>query len=202
MSLYEYDLYLIRELEKGEILPEIINLGLLQTIDDDEVAILGEINCFFSEVINQIIPSCPLRIVKLELDGVQFEQFIGNSGQVFISWLKEVVKKLDIAYSFIGGGASAAYYKEGGITSEKIFRQIGNLIETGKVEIVHPVMFFSKRIGIGKICDLAKKSPYTVCEMPRIGCLILLIDGNIQEGKIEILDPGIIYSRLLKSFQQ
>jgi hypothetical protein len=202
MSLYEYDLFLIRELGKGELLNELIGSGLLQPIDDEEASILGQINCFFYEAINQIVPSCPLRIVKLELDDVQLEQVLHSNSQAFISWLQETVRRLDVAYAFIAGGSSSAYYEEGGITSEKIFRQVGYLVETGTVEIVHPVMFFAERIGQGKACELAAGSPYTVYKMPKVGCLLLFIDGNLEGSPIDILDPGSIYPRLSNYFQQ
>lgn len=201
MALYEYDLYLIRELDRGKLLSEIINSGLLHVIDDDEASILGQINCFFREVINQEVPSCPLRIVKLELDNAQIEQFLQSNGQAFISWLKQLVQEHDIAYAFIGGGSYAAYYEEGGITSEMVFKQVGHLIETGKVEIVHPVMFYSERLGNGKTCTLAKGSPYSVHEIPRVGCLLLLVNGNLHENQLEILDPGRIYHRLRNYFK-
>jgi len=200
MSLYEYDLYLIRELEKGELLPEIINSAFLEAVNDDEALILRQITCFFDEFINQAVSSSPLRVVKLELDNVQFERFLKSYAQEFILWLQEIVEKLDIVYAFLGGGSSSSYYEEGKITSEIIFKQVGYLVENGVVEIVHPVMFFSERIGKGKVCNLAKKSPYTVCEMPGFGCLLLLIDGSIEDNQIEILDPGSIYPRLRNYF--
>jgi hypothetical protein len=200
MSLYEYDFYLIREFDRGELLSELINSGFLQIIDEQEASILGQINCFFREVINQEVPSCPLRIVKLELDNNQFEIFLQSNGQAFISWLKQLVQEHNIAYAFIGGGSYAAYYEEGGITSQMVFKQVGHLIETGKIEIIHPVMFFSERLGQGKPCVLAKASPYTIYEIPKIGCLLLLVNSSINENQIEILDPGKIYFKLRKYF--
>lgn len=200
MSLYEYDLYLIRELEKGELLSEIINSGFLEDVNDDEALILKQVTCFFGEVINQEVSSCPLRIVKLELDSAQLEQLLKSNAQEFILWLQEIIKMLDPAYVFLGGGSSSSYYEVGGITSEIIFKQIGYLIETGVVEIVHPVMFFSKRIGKGEVCDLAKRSPYAACEIPGLGCLLLLIDNSIEDNQIEILDPGSIYPELRNYF--
>lgn len=43
MSLYEYDLYLIREFDLGSLLDEIIEAGLLQPSDDESGNILGKI---------------------------------------------------------------------------------------------------------------------------------------------------------------
>ena len=202
MSLYEYDLYLIREFDKGELVSEIVNSGFLQPMDNEEGTIIGQVNCFFSEGINREIPSCPLRIVKLELDDTQFETLLQSNGQAFISWMQDIVKENDIAYAFIGGGAAAAYYEEGRITSEMVFKQVGHLIETGTVEIVHPVMFFSERLGQGKTCNLAKGAPYTVYEIPGVGCLLLLVSIDNFGNNLEILDPGSIYPRLRDYFRQ
>jgi hypothetical protein len=200
MSLYEYDLYLIREFDKGKLLDEIINSGLLQLIDCEEASIVGQVNCFFSEVINQEVRSSPLYIVKLELDDVQLEEVLQSNAQIFISWLQQLFKEHDIAYAFIGGGSYAAYYEEGGITSERVFKQVGHLIEMGTVEIVHPVMFFAQRLGHGKICEIAEESPYQVYKTAGVGCLLLLVSGNIDNNQIEILDPGNIYPRLRDHF--
>lgn len=201
MSLYEYDLYLIREFDQGELLDEIIKAGLLQPIDDEEALILEKISCFFREVINQAVLSCPIRIVKLELDNAQLEEFLQSNAQAFISWLQQLFKQHDIAYAFMGGGSYAAYYEAGGITSEMVFKQVGHLIETGTVEIVHPVMFFAERLGNGKICEIAKKgAPYTVYEIPGVGCILLLLSGSIDSNQIEILDPGNLYPRLRDYF--
>ncbi|HLO88302.1 MAG TPA: hypothetical protein VK203_25315 [Nostocaceae cyanobacterium] len=202
MSLYEYDLYLIRELDKGTLVNQIIESGFLQPIDEDEAYILGQINCFFREVINREVPSCPLCILKLEIDNNQLEQVLNSKAQLFISWLEAVCKQHDIAYAFIGGGSYAAYYEEARLNSEIVFKQVGHLIESGKLEIIHPVMFFSARIGQGRICNIANNSPFQIRQSPGVGCLLFLIEGDISSDNIEILDPGNIYNILLNYFKK
>lgn len=201
MSLYEYDLYLIREFDQGELLDEIIKSGLLKPIDNEEALILEKISCFFREVINQVVPSCPIRIVKLELDDVQLEKFLQYNPQIFISWLEQLFKQHNIAYAFIEDSQYSSYHETEGITSRMVFEQIGHLIEMGTVEIVHPVMFFAERLGNGKVCEMAKKaSLYTIYEIPETGCMLLLLRGSIDSNHIEILDPGSIYPILRHNF--
>ena len=130
------------------MLPEIFRLGLLQRIDDDHALLLGQVDTLFNgSPTNSVHPDYPLRITTLAPDTTQFDQFLKDHAQSFISWLWQIVDETKIAYAFIAPESYAAYYVEGKITSELVFRQVGHLIATGTVEIVHPVMFFAEHLG-------------------------------------------------------
>lgn len=203
MALYDYNLYIVRELNQGELIPQFLSTGLLQVKDSNEANILGQVDCYFSENINQYSTTRSYYLLVLEFDNEQLEELLNTNGKAFISWLQEVIKQINPAYIFMGGGSYAAYYDVGKISSEKVFTQLDSLIKNGEIAIIHPVMFFSTRLGSGEICSLTGEVPqYQVYNIPERGCLFLLIASNADKTQIEILDPGIIYPELRNFFQQ
>jgi hypothetical protein len=50
---------------------------------------------------------------------------------------------------------------------------------------------------------VAKHAPlYTEDSKPGIGCLLLLISGDLSTNTIEILEPGLVYPRLKRFFRR
>lgn len=200
MSLYEYNLYLIRELNAGDLLPEIFDFGDLTQSGDEAVA-FDQLGCMFRESVNKAHPSYPLSIVTLTFDEVQIEEALRSQSQNFVDWLFNLFLKHDIAYAFMGGGSYSAYYEQCNINAEAVFRQLGDLVGKGIIEFIHPLMFFSERIAQGKLCLLPEKTPYFYIRKEQgRGCLLILIAGDIRTG-VEIIDPGSLYPEIKRIFE-
>lgn len=202
MALEEYNLYIVREEDRGEILPNLFAAKLLSTDVEDEAVAFDSVTCYYAEKLNTAYPLQPVRVVALEFDNDGFEQMLNTNASTFFQWLKEVIYVTNPAYLFMDGGASSAYYAVGKIKSEQVFRQVGHLINAGQIEIIHPLMYFAPRLGDGLYAVVRQVPYYTIQNIPGAGCLLTLMKSENEQRKVEIMDPGIIYPKLLEHFKQ
>lgn len=202
MALYEYNLFLSRHIRQDSIISELFAAGTLKDTSKKTAIILDEVKCLYNEYINREYEGCPLFVVELSLDDRQIENLLNKDAQKFISWLWEILERHNIAYAFMGGGSYSECHDNFSISGESAFRQMGSLVSKGNILIAHPVMFFAEWIGDGKICGRVKTAPfYSIDIRPEIGCLLMLLEGDIHSNSIEILEPGLIYSQLKEFFQ-
>ena len=204
MALYENNLFLSRALAHGPLLPEMFSSGVLQAEDDNTAQVAGQVRCIYREYENREYAAYPLTVVKLALDDPQFERMLQSKAQVFLLWLWHLLEQHNVIYAFMGGGSSyEGYYDKVRITDKIVYPQIGELVAKGTVKFAHPVMFFSNSIADGKICQLAQRAPlYSVETKPGIGCLLVLVRGELNANSIEILQPGLVYPRLKRHFHK
>jgi hypothetical protein len=203
MALYEYELYLLREADRGDIAQDLLAAGLLELAEGTALRLPFGVHAEWSESTNRVRTSMPLRILTLALETSEFEDILTREPASFINWLWAVCERASIAYAFMSPGSYAAYYQAGGITAEKVFSQVGELVEKGDIRFVHPLMFFAERAGGGRACAVAREAPiYHVDYKASVGCLLMLIDGDPARGPLEILDPGTAYPRVAKYFGQ
>jgi len=203
MALYSYHLHLVRELGHGDLFAEMLAGGLLDPPssapdEEDRIQLLRRAPAFFRQVQNRAYPSCPLQIVSFDLDVDPFEQLLMQESRLFLDWLWRVAEVCNLACAFMPGGGDFKYYVRGRTTDEVIFWQLGELVETGNVEIVHPVMYFAERLGVAHRQAVQARWPVNESKQG-VGCLLLL--ASIEEpGGMEILEPGVIYEELRARF--
>jgi hypothetical protein len=201
MALYEYELFLVREADRGEIYQELVALGLMEPAESSMIRLPFNVYADWSESTNRARADTPVQVLAMTLNSGTFEAELRVQPAAFVDWLWSVADRATIAYAFMSAGSYAAYYEAGGISSEMVFHQVGDLVATGEVRFAHPVMFLAERLGNGRACATAREAPlFRVEHRPNVGCLLMLIDGDAQLGPVEILDPGPAYERLSRHF--
>jgi hypothetical protein len=202
MSLYEYNLYLVREAARGEILPAVERPGLVVRTGEEEGVAGAEIHCYVDEWPLAGGDSAAVRVLRLMLDPDAVEQELHDAPSAFVDWLWDVLAAADAAYAFMGEGGYAEYFTQGRMTIQDVLGQMGALVEHGEVRYVHPLMFFAERLADGALCEVAATAPgYRVTRRAGAGCLLLLTSVNAESGSMEILDPGTAYGRLSRHFR-
>lgn len=201
MALYDYDLILIKRFSGQSIINELFKADLIHYLDDTNGIVLEEINISYRENVNRSDPICQYNIVTLALNTGQFEKILKSNAKFFLHWFWKLVKVTNIDYAFITPESYAEYYSAGNITSEVVYNDVYNVLNYGKIKVIHPFMFFADELYNGNMCTVAQNAPYfTVYRKKDIGCLLMFIDGTLESNHIEILDPGEMYADLLRHF--
>ena len=202
MALYEYDFYLFRERSRGSIVSELTASGLLRPVGDGAGYLFGKIGTEFRETLNDQASDGPLCTVSFFLESHDVNNMLRHEPDQFIEGIWDLAKRIDIAYAFIGLSSDAAYVQVGKFTSAQVFGQVNQLVETGTVAYVHPLMYFAERVGSGRVCQAAQRAPkYTVEHKDGVGCLLVLMN-RLAGGRVSIEDPGIIYPELINYFTE
>ena len=192
MSLYTYELHLLRESARGSFIDDLQGAGLIRIVADD-IEFLG-LRCTTS------ITQLPAGVTAIELapNISEFERFLAERGDELVRWMWSVMEQVGLLYAFIPGGGDFKYYENGVPTDEVAWTQLPELLETGAVRVVHPLMMFAARVGHARPCDRVKTLNWDLCECrDGIGCLIGLTSPRGERG-FDILEPGTTYPQLKK----
>jgi hypothetical protein len=193
MALYTYSLFLLREADRGPFVDDLQRAGLVRTVAD-EIELLG-LHCTPS------IQQRPEGVTVLELapDSDTFERLLRERGDDLVSWLWTAIEEAGLLYAFIPGGGDFKYDEDGISIDTFQWTQLGELLETGTVRVVHPFMMFAARLA--RPCDRARTLDWGLNECrDGIGCLIGL--ASRTESGFEILEPGTTYPQLRKEWMQ
>ncbi len=136
-----------------------------------------------------------LTVVEFAPEDSHFDTFLNTRGHELVSWLWDVFEKADVLYAFIPGGGDYKYYEDGVATDTFAWTQLPELVETGRVRVVHPLMMFSERLGQGLPCERARQLDWGLKESRvGLGCLIGVV-RDLGRG-FELLEPGDMYPML------
>jgi hypothetical protein len=187
MALYTYTLYLLRESARGSFVDDLRAAGLIQTIGD-EIELLG-LRCTSS-----ITQAGALTVIELAPDGDTFERLLAERGADFVRWLWSSMERAGTLYAFIPGGGDVEYPGQA-----LQWTQLPELIETGAIRVIHPLMMFATRLGRSRPCDKASALHWGLGEhRDGIGCLIGLASSTARG--FELLEPGTTYPQLVQAW--
>jgi hypothetical protein len=189
MALYTYSLFLLRESTRGLFVDDLRQANLVRTVGE-EIEFLG-LRC--TPTITQ--GSDGVTAVELAPGDDAFERLLAGRGNEFVRWLWGAMEQAGLLYGFIPGGGDFKYYEDGVAIEQFQWSQLPELLETGTVRVVHPLMMFAARLGGSRPCAKANTLNWGLKEYREgIGCLIGLTSAT--ETGFEILEPGTIYPRL------
>ncbi len=194
MALYDYDLYLIRESNKGSILADLLKYPMIYIHDDANGVLDKDADFCFKESMfdNSLIK------LAIYFDETMFRRYFEKNGKAFINWLKEFLEDYDILYAFISGGEGSDYYRDNHITAKDVYDQLPELLHDKTIKYVHPLMYFSKRLQF----DLLAKAELPYFEVIDVDVKgWLLFCGNLDSNNSEINDMGRFYRECLNSIQ-
>lgn len=192
MGLYTYSLYLLREAERGSLVDD-LRAARLVADDTGELELPGILDMPSEGQVGG------LSLVQFAPEDGRFDAFLRARGGDFVSWLWEAVAKTKVLYAFIPGGGDYKYYEDGVATDQFAWTQLGELVGTGQVRVVHPLMMFAQRLGHGRPHARAKTLDWGLGECrDGIGCVIGLVRPT--QGGFEILEPGDLYSALRRQW--
>jgi hypothetical protein len=196
MALYTYSLFLLRESVRGSFVDDLQRAGLIRTASSrpEEIELLG-LGCTAS------IGQRPEGVTLIELapDSDTFEKFLAERGHELVRWLWNAMDEAALLYAFIPGGGDFKYYENGVSTDTFVWAQLPELLQTGTVRVVHPLMMFSERLGNGRPCAKAKTLDWGLQESrDGVGCLLALTSPT--DKGFEILEPGTMYEVLKQAW--
>jgi hypothetical protein len=193
MALYNYSLYLMRESSRGPFVDDLEHAGLIRR-SHDEIELLG-----FGCTPSVADRAEGVTVVELAPDSDTFERFLVERGTEFVRWLWSAVEHAGLLYGFIPGGGDFKYHENGVSIDAFQWTQLRELLETGTVRVVHPLMMFSARLGQSRPYEKAKTLDWGLKECRNgIGCLLGLTSRT--ERGFEILEPGTLYPTLKQAF--
>jgi hypothetical protein len=193
MGLCAYSIFLVRELGRGPLLADLERLGLVSG-----EKMLG-VPLDAQESRNELRASCPLSVVELALADSQFAALLSERPDAFIEWLWLAVSEASVAYAFIPGGGDFPYYEQGRRTDAVTVEQLGELVETGAVRVLHPLMLFAARTGV---CDWASETKSMLVETrAALGCLLILGERDPESGSLDLFEPATLYERVRDELQ-
>lgn len=188
MGLCAYSIFLVRELGRGPLLADLERVGLVSS------GVMLDVPFAAQESRNELRSSCPLSVVELALGDSQFAALLSERPDSFIEWLWLAVSEVGVAYAFIPGGGDFPYYEQGRRTDAVTVEQLGELVETGAVRVVHPLMLFAARTGV---CDWASKTKSMLVEMrAALGCLLILGERDPESASLDLFEPATLYERV------
>jgi hypothetical protein len=201
MALYDYELYLVRHQQPVALATELFDAHLLEPGSDSEAHLPSGGLVDWSDSIHPLPSGGELEVMSMELQPSAIEPILRSNPGAFIDWLWDVAGRTQLLHAFMPSGSDAADAKVGN-TVRQALAQLDELVTGGRIRIAHPLMFFSKVLGDGQICAVAANAPlYTTDIRQDIGCLLLLADGDLRAGPVDMLDPGIMYGRLRQYFE-
>ncbi len=194
MALYEYSIFLVREQGRGPLLADLERAGLVGG------GVMLDVPCEADEWRNELHATCPLSVVELTLLRSQFDALLSERSGAFIEWLWCTVSAVGIAYAYIPGGGDIPYYEQGRRTDAVTVEQLGELVETGAVRVLHPLMLFAARTGA---CDWASATKSMLVETRAgLGCLLILGQRDPKNASLDIFEPATLYERVRDELQQ
>ncbi|MCE9573939.1 MAG: hypothetical protein K8W52_12390 [Deltaproteobacteria bacterium] len=188
MALYAYSLFLAREHAAASLLADLERFGLV-----DGGAMLG-VPVEAHEWTNAQQPACPLSVVELALDDAGFERLLRERASALIEWLWRAIAEAGVAHAYIPGGGDFPYHEGGVRTDVAIGEHLGDVVATGTVRIVHPLMLFATRTTAGEWATGAKSMLVEV--RPGLGCLLVFGQRDPATGALELFEPATLYERL------
>src|SRR5882672_10579103 len=160
MALYEYDLYIVREQSRGDLLADAISRGVLRVDGDpssgkdlDGSCFGGRVPCIVRRV--QLASDPSLELLNVPLDNDAFVAFLQQTPNELVPALWHIADALDPAYVFMPGGGDIKYFERGEPTDTLTFKQLPRLVYHGEIAVVHPIMYFAERLGNGSVCKKA-----------------------------------------------
>jgi hypothetical protein len=202
MGLYDYDLYLFRTYSSQAVLPKVFDAGLLRRVNNEDAVLQEQVNCIYSEGVNSARSDLPLTVIKLFFNNSHFEQFISQNWQSFLDWFWQVVHITQVEYAFMMGSFDGVEQR-GESLQQQTFAQIPNVYDKGDIKVIHPFMYFSKRIINSRLKHPSTRIPeYTYYEKTDLGVVLALLAKDLQTNNIEIVEFGPSYKHLLNQFLQ
>ena len=188
MALYTYTIHLLREGSAASFVEDLTRAGLIRVQPNDVVELLGiQMDVSFND------REGGFGLIRLyPPDDPSFDKFLAEKGDELLAWFWRALSDAKLLYAFIPGGGDYPYYEDGIRTDQLVWRQLGELFQTGRVRIAHPLMMFAERLGNGAPCRRVRAaSPGTDRHREGLGCLVLIAD---ERGRgFEILEPGTMY---------
>jgi hypothetical protein len=209
VSLYENNFYVVRESARGDLFADAERSGVIVVIagppspdgSRDATILGGRVGCIVDASQNAADPSFTLETMVLYFDGPALETVLRETPSAFMDWLWSVAERLQPAVCFMMAGTDLTYFEAAQPVQSIMFRQLPELIKTGKVVAVHPIMYFAERVGEGALCRREARDPWSSVERRAgVGCLWLLVARDAVTGALDIMEPGNLYERLRSQF--
>ncbi len=112
MPLYEYDLYIVREQGRGDLLSDAVAVGLLRVDGDptsasdlEGTALAGRVSCIVRRSVRRTDPAMPLEILTVAFDERSLERALAAAPDEFIAWMWRVAEQLQPATFFMMAGS-------------------------------------------------------------------------------------------------
>lgn len=193
MGLYTHSLYLLREAARGSLVDDLRAAGLVAA-DDGASELPGILGTPSEGTVDA------LTLVEFAPEDGRFDEFLRVRGDELVSWLWTAFEKADVLYAFVPGGGDFKYYEDGVPTDQLTWTQLGELVDTGRVRVVHPLMMFATRLGHGRPCLRARELEWGLKEFREgIGCVIGVVRPT--PGGFELLEPGDMYPSLRRQWE-
>jgi hypothetical protein len=183
MALHTYSLFLLRETARGSFVDDLQRAGLVQRVSED-LELLG-LRCGAS--IGQV--AAGITSIELVPNVSEFDRFLTERGNELVRWLWRAMEETGLLHAFIPSGDDTKTYVDGVLTTERVWTQLPELVETGTVRVAHPLMVFAERLGHGRPCERVKALDWGGVSQYRagIGCVIAVTSDETERG-FEILE--------------
>jgi hypothetical protein len=194
MALYSYGIVVVRCIGSRALPYDLLACSL--TRHEGATWFVLDLECEFRHVVRQDLG---VEIVTITPDTDAFERILYKAGTQFRDWLWGLCRA-DVDFAYVPSGGDSEYLENDVPISNQIIPQLPELLSQGIVRFVHPVMYFGDRVAAKGMYERLQRLSLPVREMrPGKGCLLML--AECSNDRLEILEPGSLYTSLREEFR-
>lgn len=188
--LYDVEVHVVRELSRKDSLESRLMSCAFESVKGPQAQVFG-LECDWDCV---EFPSHGVAVARLIFESGRFQDQLRERFFEFTAWLWRLLDDVDAACAYVPVSSDYRYQSDGiDISTKRVLDSLPSLIESGTLEVLHPLIIVAERLPN----DLARRLagvPWHYREYRAAsGCLLAI--ANTTPREFEIMEPATRYSR-------